>query len=115
MRLLAFLLATTTYAVAAPPTDADMSLAPWYRSLHIPGKLTLCCDASDCRHYPVTSDGSHYWVYYEKQWRKVPRTAVLDRTDNPTGDYVVCIQRERWTNGAPDGPIINCLVRAPGV
>jgi hypothetical protein len=115
MRLLAFLLATTTYAVAAPPTDADISMAPWYRSLHIPETGGLCCDMSDCRHYPVTSDGTRYWVYFEQQWREVPRAAVLDRTDNPTGDYVVCIQRDHWTSGQPDGPIINCLVRAPGM
>ena len=114
MRLLAFLLATTTCALAAPPTDADMSMAPWFRSLRIPGKMTLCCDASDCRHYPVTSDGDRYLVYFENQWRKVPRAAVLDHTDNPTGDYIVCIQRDHWTNGQQDGPIIHCLVRAPG-
>jgi hypothetical protein len=43
----------------------------------------------------------------------VPTEAVLDRTDNPTGDYVVCIQRDHWTSGVPDGPCILCLVKAP--
>src|SRR5215471_7027643 len=59
-------------AVAAPPPGADMSLAPWFHSLHVP---------------------------------------VSDRDDNPTGDYVTCIQRDHWTSGVPDGPRVLCLFK----
>jgi hypothetical protein len=45
----------------------------------------------------------------------VPAEAVSDRTDNPTGDYVTCIQRDHWTNGEPDGPRVLCLLKAPGI
>jgi hypothetical protein len=100
-------------ALAAPPPDADMTLAPWYRSLRVPGKNILCCDVSDCRHYPVSTDGTHYHVFFDRRWLKVPTEAVSDRTDNPTGNYVTCIQRDHWTNGEPDGPRVLCLFRAP--
>jgi len=102
-------------AFAAPPPDADMSLAPWFRSLQVPGtdSKTLCCDMSDCRHYPVRGDGTHYQVFFDNRWLTVPAAAVSDRTDNPTGDYITCIQRDHWTNGEPDGPRVLCLFKAP--
>jgi hypothetical protein len=100
-------------AIAAPPPGADMSLAPWFHSLRIPGTRNLCCDVSDCRHYPVRADGTHYWVLFDDRWVIVPTEAVSDRGDNPTGDYVTCIQRDHWTSGVPDGPRVLCLIKAP--
>ena len=100
-------------AIAAPPPGADMSLAPWFHSLRVPGTGSLCCDVSDCRHYPVRADGSRYQVLFENRWLVVPSEAVSDRSDNPTGDYVTCIQRDHWTDGNPDGPRIRCLFKAP--
>ena len=99
---------------AAPPPGADMSLAPWFHSLRIPGTRTFCCDVSDCRDYPVRADGSHYYVWFDNRWLVVPTEAVSERTDNPTGHYVTCIQRNHWTNGVPDGPRVLCLFKAPG-
>lgn len=109
----ALLMVIATAALAAPPQGADMSLAPWYRSLRVPGANNLCCDISDCRHYPVRADGTHYLVLFDNRWLIVPTEAVLDRADNPTGDYVTCIQRDHWTNGEPDGPRVLCLIKAP--
>jgi hypothetical protein len=100
-------------AFAAPPPGADMTLAPWYRSLRVPGTQTICCDISDCRHYPVRADGTQYQVLFDNRWLIVPAEAVSDRVDNPTGDYVTCIQRNHWTNGEPDGPRVLCLFKAP--
>lgn len=102
-------------AFAAPPPGADTTLAPWFRSLQVPNtnSKALCCDISDCRHYPVRADGTHYQVLYEDRWVIVPTEAVSDRADNPTGDYVTCIQRDHWTDGESDGPRVLCLFKAP--
>ena len=100
-------------ASAAPLPGADKSLAPWFHSLRVPGTQTLCCDISDCRHYPVRADGTHYQVLFDNRWVVVPTEAVSDREDNPTGDYVTCIQRDHWTDGKPDGPRVLCLFKAP--
>jgi len=100
-------------ASAAPPPGADMTLAPWYRTLRVPGGETLCCDIADCRHLPVRADGTHYQVLYDNRWLIVPTEAVSDRDDNPTGDYVTCVQRDHWTDGKPDGPRVLCLFKAP--
>src|SRR5262249_41503120 len=89
-------------ASAAPPAGSDMTLAPWFHSLRVPGVANMCCDVSDCRNYPVRPDGNHYQVLYEDRWLVVPTEAVSGRTDNPTGDYVTCIQRNHWTGGQPD-------------
>jgi hypothetical protein len=90
-----------------------MTLAPWFHSLREPGTGNLCCDISDCRHYPVRADGTHYQVLFDNRWVVVPTEAVSDRDDNPTGDYVSCVQRDHWTDGIPDGPRVLCLFKAP--
>ena len=101
-------------AFALPPPDADMTLAPWFRSLKEPSTKNLCCDMSDCRNCPVRPDGTQYQVFFDNRWLSVPAEAVSDRTDNPTGNYVTCIQRDHWSNGVPDGPRVLCLFKAPG-
>jgi hypothetical protein len=106
---------TVGLAIVAPP-NADPSLAPWFKSLRLPGtgnEGTKCCDIADCRNHPVQPDGEHYRVFYEDRWLIVPPEVVSDRTDNPTGDYVTCIQRDHWTSGVHDGPIVRCLIRPP--
>lgn len=90
-----------------------MALAPWFRSLRVPSSQNSCCDLSDCRNYPVRSDGASYQVFFNNRWVPVPTEAVSDRVDNPTGDYVACIQRDHWTNGLHDGPRVLCLFKAP--
>ena len=103
-------------AFAAPPPGADMSLAPWFHSLRVPGqdgRGPFCCDISDCRNYPVRADGTHYQVFFEDRWLVVPPHAISDRTDNPTGNYVSCVQRDHWIDGKPDGPHVLCFFKAP--
>jgi hypothetical protein len=56
---ISFCLLIAASAFAAPPPGADMTMAPWFHSLLVPGAETLCCDISDCRHYPVRADGTH--------------------------------------------------------
>jgi hypothetical protein len=90
-----------------------MTMAPWFRSLRVPGTENRCCDVADCRNYPVRPDGSNYQVFFDDRWLTVPTEVVSDRVDNPTGDYVTCIQRDHWTNGQPDGPRVLCLFKAP--
>jgi len=104
---------TNAPANGAPPPGADVTLAPWFRTLKQPDSGAQCCDIADCRNYPVQPDGDRYLVLYEGRWLKVPNEVVSDRTDNPTGDYVTCVQRDHWTNGQPDGPRIVCLFKAP--
>ena len=36
-------------AFAAPPPGADMALAPWFHSLHVPGTQNQCCDVREFR------------------------------------------------------------------
>jgi hypothetical protein len=103
-----------TLAFAKPPPGADTHLASWFRSLRVPGARDLCCDISDCRNYPVRADGTHYQVFFDGRWLIVPTEAVSNRVDNPTGNYVTCIQRDHWTNGESDGPRVLCLFKAPG-
>ena len=104
---------TNAPANGAPPPGADVTLAPWFRTLKQPDSGAQCCDIADCRNYPVQPDGERYQVWYEGRWLGVPNEAVSDRTDNPTGDYVTCVQRDHWTSGVPDGPRVLCLFRPP--
>lgn len=91
-------------AVAAPPENADPSLAPWFQSLRQPGTGVSCCSISDCRQTDFRSVGTHYEVLIDGVWRPVPGDKVLQRMDNPTGRAVVC-----WT---PTMGIM-CFVRGP--
>jgi hypothetical protein len=91
-------------AVAAPPENADPSLAPWFNSLRMPWTNALCCSMADCRPTEARTNNDHYEVLIEGEWRVVPDDKVLNRTDNPTGRAVVC-----WT---PTAGIL-CFVKAP--
>lgn len=77
-------------AQAHPPPDADMSLAPWFRSLKQPGTGMSCCSIADCRQTDVRVRNGQYQALVEGQWQPVPPNVVLRRTDNPTGRAVVC-------------------------
>jgi hypothetical protein len=73
-----------------PPAGADMSLAPWFRSLQVPGVGSSCCDMSDCRMTDWRSIGDRYETLTSDGWQVVPAEVVLHRHDNPTGRAVVC-------------------------
>ena len=98
--------------IAAPP-GSDGSLAPWFHSLVQPHVGSKCCDIADCRNHPVRADGEHYFVFYEGHWLVVPDEVISDRIDNPTGDYVTCVQHDHWTAGTFDGPIVRCFIKPP--
>ena len=100
--------------IAAPP-DADQSLAPWFHSLQDPSTGGMCCGIADCRNYPVRADGEHYYVLFEGTWIIVPDEAILDRFDNPTGDYIACVQKFTWQNGSLLPPSVRCLVKPPRI
>ena len=79
----ACLMVVSHVAHAAPPPDADISLAPWFHSLTIPNTGSSCCGAADCRNYPVVVASDGYRVQFRGQWLKVPPSVVQDRGDNP--------------------------------
>jgi hypothetical protein len=91
-------------AAAAPPPNADPSLAPWFNSLRQPGSGISCCSVADCRRTEARFKGDQYEAFVDGQWRVVPPGAVLDRQDNPTGRAVVCYTPARG---------IMCFVKAP--
>lgn len=91
-------------AGAAPPPNADMSLAPWFNSLQQPGSGISCCSIADCRRTQSRLSGDHYEVFIDDQWKAVPPNAVVDRQDNPTGHAVVCYTPARG---------IMCFIKAP--
>lgn len=91
-------------ALAAPPTDADPALAPWFNGLRAPWTNALCCSAADCRPVASRLRQGHYEVFVGDAWRPVPDSTILNRTDNPTGRAVVC-----WT---PQAGVL-CFVRPP--
>ena len=72
----ACLMVVSHVAHAAPPPDADMSLAPWFHSLTIPNTGSSCCGAADCRNYPVVVASDGYRVQFRGQWLKVPPSVV---------------------------------------
>ena len=88
---------------AQPPADADPALAPWFRSLLVPGTSISCCSVTDCRPTEYRIEADHYEALIGGNWIVVPPDRILQRTDNPTGHAVVC-----WT---PQRGIL-CFVRA---
>ena len=77
-------------AIAHPPPNADMSLAPWFEGLRQPGTGMSCCSIADCRQTDFRTIGTHYEALIDGQWRPIPPDKILDRIDNPTGRAVVC-------------------------
>jgi hypothetical protein len=101
-------------AVAAPPANPDLRLAPWFKSLTRPwwpgsGATVKCCDIADCRVTDFRSMEGHYEVMIDERfpgvhgawWQRVPTEAVLEHKDNPTGGAVAC-----WYEGK-----VLCFVR----
>jgi hypothetical protein len=98
-------------AVAAPPDQIDPELSPWFESLTQPGTGAKCCGISDCRVADFRRDADGYEVKVDRTWGlsatfwlRVPSERILDRTDNPTGQAVLCF--------TPAAGIL-CFVRPP--
>jgi len=87
---------------AAPPENADPSLAPWFQSLRQPGTGILCCSMADCRITDYRTTESGYEALIDDKWLAVPPGRVLQHTVNPTGRAIVCYL---------PGPGILCFVR----
>jgi len=77
-------------AVAAPPDNADPTLAPWFQSLRQPGTGISCCSMADCRATEYRTSAFGYEALIEDKWLAVPPDRVLQHTDNPTGRAIVC-------------------------
>jgi len=91
-------------AQAAPPADADPALSPWFQSLRQPENGVGCCSEADCRPAAFRTSPGGYEVWIDDRWQQVPPEKVLQRTDNPVGQAIVC-----WTKKLG----ILCFVRAP--
>jgi hypothetical protein len=108
--VLAALLASGA-AFAAPPDRADPKLAPWFEGLTQPGTGAKCCSVSDCRATDFRRDAEGFevkidstWGLSATFWLRVPPERILERTDNPTGQAVLCY--------TPSAGIL-CFVRPP--
>jgi len=91
-------------AIARPPPNADMTLAPWFQGLRQPGTGMSCCSIADCRQTDFRTKGSHYEAMVEGEWREVPQSTILEQIENPTGHAVVCYTPSRG---------IMCFIRGP--
>ncbi len=112
--VLGALLAATQAARAAPPVNADQSLAPWFQSLAQPETGYPCCSIADCRTVRYRTATDHFEVFVDRRsfgtdapdaWVSVPPSHVLRRRDNPTGEAVAC-----WYNGE-----VRCFVPGAGI
>lgn len=57
-----------TPALAAPPPNADLTLAPFYRSLTLPGQYNgYCCNNSDCRPVEAELRNGTWWALASKE------------------------------------------------
>ena len=111
--ILVVLLLLIAPAYARAPAVTDPEFGPWFKSLKNPATGTSCCAEFDghlFRDRDVRSNGDDYQVRVAGVWRDVPRAAVLDRVDNPTGSWVVF-----YSNAADSdpttAPFIYCLIR----
>ena len=87
-------------AHAAPPEDANPTVAPWFKSLRQPQTNQPCCDLADCRAVQYRTFGDHFqafigtefprWTNPPQGWVDVPNANVLHRRDNPTGEGIAC-------------------------
>jgi hypothetical protein len=75
---------------AAPPENADPSLAPWFQTLLQPGTGVSCCSITDCRPVDSRVGPAGYEVFLEEEWQAVPADKILNGKHNPLGRAVVC-------------------------
>ena len=100
-------------ADAAPPEGEEARLykghEAWFKSLWNPAFDGSCCDLSDCRYVSYRATSVGYVVEIHGQSIPVPRYAVIDKHDNPTGRGVACY---RPTGNAERPYEVMCFVRA---
>lgn len=78
---------------SAPPPNANPAFSAWFGSLVDPNTNAPCCSLSDCRTVEHRMARDHFEVEVEGRWVSVPEEKVLHRTDNPTGQAVLCWSR----------------------
>jgi hypothetical protein len=100
--LLSTQLAFSAGALAEPPVNFDATLAPWFRSLMAPNG-SGCCTIADCHRASFRTTPAGYEALIDDKWVSVPWERVLRRTDNPTGQAILC--------NVPHTEIILCFVR----
>lgn len=83
----------------------------WFETLRVPGAEgddpvgVGCCGAADCHVVPARADRNGWQIYAENKWWVVPKQAILDKHDNPTGGAVAC-----WVGKQPTPKNILCFV-----
>lgn len=75
---------------AAPPPNANPAFSDWFNSLVDPDLNVSCCSRTDCRTVEDRMARDHFEVRVGDRWLSVPPDKVLHRTDNPTGQAVLC-------------------------
>ena len=70
-----------TRVIAAPPENADQSLAPWFNSLSA-ADGTPCCSIADCRRTVSRVAANGYEALIDDTWVTVPPDRVLSTTNN---------------------------------
>jgi len=75
--------------------DRDDPHADWYGSLRQPLTGIACCShkgpSRDCAPAEARIQSGRYQVRHRDRWLPVPDMALIDRSDNPTGQPVACI------------------------
>lgn len=87
---IALLACISAPADAAPPANADPSLAPFFESLKQPGTGVSCCSIADCRPAEYRLSDNGYEALLDTKWVRVPDDRVLHGRDNPTGHAILC-------------------------
>jgi hypothetical protein len=114
LRVAIFVFFATATATAAPPQNADPSLASWFRSLTNPVVGLSCCAEAD-GHILSDSDwranGDRYEIRVNGTWWPVPPETVLNHVPNPTGGAVAFWEAHGHNNNNDKPPNIYCFVR----
>lgn len=74
----------------APPPKSNPAFGEWFGSLIDPDTTVPCCSIADCRMVEHRIVQDHFEAEVEGRWVGIPEGKVLRRTDNPTGQAVLC-------------------------
>ncbi len=86
----AMALLTAGNGYAAPPPNANPAFADWFDSLVDPDTNASCCSRADCRTVEHRMALDHFEARLGDRWVSIPPDKILYRTDNPTGQAVLC-------------------------
>lgn len=114
----AIVLGVAHRALAAPPSNTDLSNQQWFESLLQPGGRHLpCCSIADCHVTTSRVTNAGYEVVIDDSWVAIPADRVVEQVSNPTGRAVVCYRHILNPGNSGDidqsGIMIFCFVRPP--